>query len=67
MLRTSVRVAEDDVREASDEYLKLDHGRRRNLHSDGPEQFIFQPLVNYRTLEFDKALSTTQTWQIVRR
>lgn len=32
-----------------------------------PEQFIFQPLVYYRTLEFAKALSTTQAWQIVRR
>jgi len=28
------------VREAIDEYLKLDRGRRRNLHSDGPEQFV---------------------------
>jgi integrase/recombinase XerD len=57
----------DDVREAIDEYLKLDRNRRRNLHSDSPEQFIFQPLVNYRTLEFDKPLSTTQAWEIVRR
>jgi site-specific recombinase XerD len=30
----------DDVREEIDEYLKLERGRRRNLHSDGPEQFI---------------------------
>jgi|SRR5262245_15226588 len=57
----------DEVREAIDEFLKLDRGRRRNLHSDGPEQFIFQPLVNYRTLEFAKPLSTTQAWQLVRR
>ena len=40
--------------------------RRRNLHSDGPEQFIFQPLVNSRTLEFAMPLLTTQDWQIVR-
>jgi integrase len=29
--------------------------------------FIFQPIVNYRTLEFDKPLSPTQAWKIVRR
>jgi integrase/recombinase XerD len=57
----------NDVRESIDEYLKLDRGRRRTLHSDGPEQFIFQPTVNYRTLEFDKPLSSTQAWHIVRR
>lgn len=36
----------DDVREAFDEYLKLDRGRQRNLHRDGPEQFICQLLAN---------------------
>jgi integrase len=54
----------DDVREAIDEYLKLDRNRRLHLHSDGPEQFIFQPLVIYRTLEFNKPLSSTQAWHI---
>jgi site-specific recombinase XerD len=56
-----------EVKEAIDAYLKLDRDRRRNLHSDGPQAFIFQPIVNYRTLEFDKPLSPTQAWKIVRR
>ncbi len=56
-----------EVKEAIDEYLKLDRDRRRNLHSGGPEAFIFQPTVNYRTLEFNKSLSPTQAWKIVRR
>jgi integrase/recombinase XerD len=57
----------DDIREAIDEYIKLDRSRRRHLHSDGPDQFIFQPTTNYRTLEFDKPISTTQAWNIVRK
>jgi len=56
-----------DVRQAIDHYLKLDAGRRRNLHSDGDDAFIFQPLVNFRTLEFDKALSARHICEIVNR
>jgi integrase/recombinase XerD len=56
-----------EVKEAIDAYLKLDRDRRRNLHSDGPQAFIFQPTVNYRTLEFNKSLSPTQAWKVVRR
>lgn len=56
-----------EVKEAIDAYLKLDRDRRRHLHSDGPQAFIFQPTVNYRTLEFAKPLSPTQAWKIVRR
>jgi integrase/recombinase XerD len=56
-----------EVKEAIDAYLKLDRDRRRNLHSDGPQAFIFQPTVNFRTLEFNKPLSPTQAWKIVRR
>jgi hypothetical protein len=43
------------VRTAIKEYLKLDEARRRNLHSNGDEAYLYQPSVNYRTLEFDKA------------
>jgi integrase/recombinase XerD len=56
-----------DVKTAVDDYLKLDRKRRSLQHTDGPESAIFQPLVNYRTLEFDKPLSTTQAWKIVRK
>ena len=56
-----------EVKKAVDEYLKLDRQRRVKLHSDGPEAFIFQPLVNYRTLEFNKAISTQMAWQIIRK
>jgi integrase/recombinase XerD len=56
-----------DVKQAIDEYLRKD-GRRRNVqHSGGPEQYLFQPHTNYRTLEFNKPLSTTMAWHIVRK
>jgi hypothetical protein len=55
----------DDVLRAIKEYLKLDEKRRRNLHSDGENAYLFQPLVNYRTLEFDKALSPRMMRNIV--
>src|SRR3954467_4440981 len=54
-----------DVREAINEYLKLDRQRRDHLHSGGTEPFISQPHTNYRTLVFDKPLSTTMAWHIV--
>lgn len=56
-----------DVRQAIEYYLKLDAQRRRTLHSDGDDAFIFQPLVNYRTLEFAKPLSARHIGQIVNR
>jgi integrase/recombinase XerD len=57
----------DDVRQAIKEYLKLDEKRRRNLHSDGENAYLFQPLVNYRTLEFNKPLSRRMVRNIVAR
>lgn len=54
-----------EVKKAIDEYLKLDRTRRSLQHSDGAEQFIFQPHTNYRTLEFNKPLSATMAWHIV--
>ncbi len=56
-----------DVKTALDDYLKLDRKRRSLQHTDNEESALFQPLVNYRTLEFDKPLSTTQAWKIVRK
>jgi site-specific recombinase XerD len=56
-----------DVKEAIDHFLKLDTPRRRTLHSDGPEAFMFQPLVNYRSLVFDKPLSPRMVQKIVAR
>lgn len=56
-----------DVKQAIDSYLKLDAQRRRNLHSDGDDAFIFQPTVNYRTLEFAKPLSARHIGQLVNR
>jgi len=56
-----------EVRQAVDEYLRLDRKRREALHSDGPEAYLFQPVVNYRTLEFSKPLSTRMAWNIVQR
>jgi integrase/recombinase XerD len=56
-----------EVRQAVDEYLRLDKGRREALHSGGPEAYLFQPAVNYRTLEFSKPLSTRTAWNVVQR
>ena len=57
----------NDVREAIDEYLKLDRKRRQIVHIDGPESYVFQPVSNYRTLEFSKPLSTAMAWYLVRK
>lgn len=54
-----------DVKQAIDDYLKLDDARRRTLHSGGDEAFLFQPLVNYRRLVFDKPLSPRMVQKIV--
>ncbi len=57
-----------DVKKAIDEYLSLDRDRRKVLKSDGGnESWIFQPISNYRTLVFDKPLSTTMVWYITRK
>jgi integrase/recombinase XerD len=53
-----------EVKQAIDDYLKLDAGRRAILHSD-TDAFLFQPHLNYRTLVFDKALSTRMVQNIV--
>ena len=56
-----------DVKAAIDEYLGLDRKRREISHSDGEDAFLFQPHVNYRTLEFRKGLSTRMAQKIVER
>jgi site-specific recombinase XerD len=56
-----------DVKEAFDGYLKLDRERRGTLRSGGDEAYLFQPIVNYRTLEFDRPLSTRMVQKIVGR
>lgn len=57
----------EEVRLAIKDYLKLDESRRRNLHSNGSDAYLFQPITNYRTLEFDKPLSTRMIGNIVAR
>ena len=56
-----------DVKEAIDLYLKLDRKRREIVHSDGEHAPLFQPHTNYRTLDFDKPLSTRMVQKIVKR
>ena len=56
-----------DVKEAINHYLKLDRKRRELVHSDGEDGFLFQPHSNYRTLQFDKGLSSRMVHNIVRR
>lgn len=57
----------DDVRAAVDAYLRLDRKRREALRTGGPEAFVFQPHTNYRTLEFDKPLSSRMARNVVVR
>ena len=54
-----------DVKEAIDDYLRLDYKRRRIMHSDGPDAPLFQPHSNYRTLVFYKALSPRHVQRVV--
>jgi integrase/recombinase XerD len=56
-----------DVKEAVDHYLRLDRKRREVVHSGGEHAYLFQPHTNYRTLDFDKALSTRMAQKIVKR
>lgn len=57
-----------EVKAAIGDYLRLDRDRRRLLHSDGDfDSWIFQPVTNYRTLVFNKPLSTTMVWYITKR
>jgi site-specific recombinase XerD len=56
-----------DVKEAIDDYLRLDRHRRRALRSDAPDAPLFQPHTNYRTLVFDKALSPRHVQRIVEK
>jgi integrase/recombinase XerD len=56
-----------DVKEAVDHYLKLDRKRRGIVHSGGEHAPLFQPHTNYRTLDFDKPLSTRMVQKIVKR
>ena len=57
----------DEVRLALKEYLALDQTRRKNLHSEGETAFLFQPLVNYRTLIFAKPLSERMVHTLVKK
>jgi site-specific recombinase XerD len=56
-----------EVKKAIDNYLRLDRDRRKIHKSDGNEAFIFQPITNYRTLNFNKALSKQMAWNIVKK
>ena len=56
-----------DVKEAVDHYLRLDRKRREIVHSGGEDAPLFQPRTNYRTLDFDRPLSTRMVQKIVKR
>ena len=57
----------DEVRLAMKAYLALDQARRKNQHCDGDNAWLFQPLVNYRTLEFNKPLTERMAHQLVKK
>jgi integrase/recombinase XerD len=56
-----------EVKEAIDQYLRLDRKRREVMHSGGEHAYLFQPHTNYRTLEFSKPLSTRMAQKIVKK
>lgn len=56
-----------DVKQTVDDYLRLDKARRKTLHSDDKETFLFQPSVNYRTLVFNKPLSPRMIQKTIAR
>jgi len=56
-----------DVKEAIDDYLKLDRKRREVQRSGGEDAYLFQPHTNDRTLTFDKPLPTRMVQKIVKR
>jgi integrase/recombinase XerD len=65
--REEVWLLPKEVKEAMDHYLRLDRKRREIAHSDGEYAYLFQPHTNYRTLEFDKSLSTRMVQKIVKK
>jgi Site-specific recombinase XerD len=58
-----------EVKQAIDDYLRLDRERRMLLKTEGEDGdgWLFQPFTNYRTLNFNKPLSTTMLWYITKR
>jgi integrase/recombinase XerD len=56
-----------EVKEAVDSYQRLDRVRREVAHSGGEHAYLFQPHTNYRTLDFDKPLSTRMVQKIVKK
>ena len=56
-----------DIKEAIDHYLQLDRKRREIAHSGEEDAYLFQPHTNYRTLDFDRALSTRMVQKIVKK
>jgi integrase/recombinase XerD len=56
-----------EVKEVVDHYLLLDRKRRGISHSGGENAPLFLPHTNYRTLEFDRPLSTRMVQKIVKK
>jgi integrase/recombinase XerD len=56
-----------EVKEAVDNYLRLDRKRREMAHSGGEHAYLFQPHTNYRTLDYNKPLSTRMVQKIVKK
>jgi len=59
----------NDVKAAIDQYLRLDEERRKlpTVRSGGPDAYLFQPMRNHRTLEYNKPLTTRMVRYIVER
>jgi integrase/recombinase XerD len=56
-----------DVKNAIDDYLKLDRPRRKILNTGGENAWLFQPHTNARTLVYNKPLSTRMIGKLVKK
>ncbi|MBS1807536.1 MAG: tyrosine-type recombinase/integrase [Acidobacteria bacterium] len=54
-----------DVKREIDRYLQLDQRRRVIQHSDNEDSAIFQPVVNYATLVYNKPLTPRQVQRLL--
>lgn len=63
--RDMTQVLPGDVKEAVDSYLRLDRKRRELLRTNVGDPYLFQPSVNHRTLEYNKAISARMLYTIV--
>lgn len=56
-----------DVKQAIDEYLRIDAGNRQMMKTDGSDAFIFQADIARRSFGRNKALTTRHLWHLIKK